>query len=143
MGVLRFGRIVLGAAATLLGAIASKYLADPVGAVAEHRIVLGSAEAVTIMRVSGGVFLGIALVLVGCALSERRVLTGLGVLATVAGAITAARLLGLALDGPAPFTLFVLKPELGLVAASTTAFLLERRRARPRVPAADVRRDGR
>jgi hypothetical protein len=40
----------------------------------------------------------------------------------------AARLLGLVLDGAAPFTLRVLKPELALIALSTTALLLERRR---------------
>jgi hypothetical protein len=65
---------------------------------------------------------------VGCAASARRILTGLAFLATVVGSITGVRLLGLALDGPAPFTLFVLKPELALVTASTTALVLERRR---------------
>jgi hypothetical protein len=38
------------------------------------------------------------------------------------------RFLGLAIDGPAPFTLFVLKPEVALVICSTIALVLERRR---------------
>jgi hypothetical protein len=66
--------------------------------------------------------------LLGCLLAERRVLTGLAVLAVVAVVITLARLLGLVLDGAAPFTLFVLRPELALIVASATALTLERRR---------------
>lgn len=128
MSVIWFGRIVLGGAAMLMSRIALEDIVDPAGAVAPHRIVLGSLEAMTIMRVSGGVFLAVAFVLFGCAVAERRVLVGLGFLLTFAGTITAVRLLGLALDGPAPFTLFVLKPELALVGASTAALLLERRR---------------
>lgn len=130
MSTVWFGRLVLGGAALLLGTIALRDIADPVGAAAPHGIALGSAEAVTIMRVTGGVFLGVALVLVGCALAERRVLAGLGVLVTVAATITAVRLLGLGLDGPAPFTLLVLKPEIALVVCSAAAFVLERRRTR-------------
>jgi hypothetical protein len=48
----------------------------------------------------------------------------------VAGAITGVRLLGLAVDGPAPFTLVVLRPEIALVACSSIALVLERRRVR-------------
>src|SRR5215470_11789667 len=123
-----FGRIVLGVATVLLASIAFKYIVDPVGAVAPHGITLGSAEAVTIMRVSGGVFLAIALVLVGCVVADHRLVVGLAVLVVVAGTITAARLLGLAVDGPAPFTLAVLRPEIALVAGSVVALMLERRR---------------
>jgi hypothetical protein len=49
-------------------------------------------------------------------------------LAVLAVVVTAARVLGLVLDGPAPFTLHVLKPEVALFVASTAAFFLERRR---------------
>jgi hypothetical protein len=41
---------------------------------------------------------------------------------------TAVRFLGLAIDGPAPFTVFVLKPEVALAICSTIALVLERRR---------------
>ena len=104
-----FSRVVLGAAAVLLASIGLRYVIDPMGAVGPHGIVLGSAEAITIMRVTGSVFLGIALVLLGCLVTNRL-------------------LPGLAFHGPAPFTLFVLKPEVALVACSTIALVLERRR---------------
>jgi uncharacterized protein DUF4345 len=123
-----FARAVLGAATTLLASIGLKYIVDPVGAVAPHRIVLGSGEAVTIMRVSGAVFLGIALALVGCVASERRLLRGLELLVTVAGSITAVRVLGILLDGPQPFTLHVLVPEVALVAFAGVALVGARRR---------------
>jgi uncharacterized protein DUF4345 len=124
------GRLVLAGAALLLLCIAARFVADPLGAAASHRIVLESVEAVTIMRVSGGVFLGIALVLLVCLASDERLVVGLGVLAAVATSITLVRLLGVVVDGPAPFTLHVLKPEAALVIASTVAFAAERRRLR-------------
>lgn len=125
-----FGRIVLAGAALLLTRISVEYIFDPAGAAAPHQIALGSAEALTIMRVSGSVFLAIALALAVCLVSDRRLLAGLGLLAIFSTTITAVRLLGLAVDGPAPFTLKVLKPEVVLVALSTAAFVSERRRRR-------------
>jgi hypothetical protein len=124
-----FGRIVLGGAIALLTRIALGYLVDPAGAVAPHQIVLGSPAALTIMRVSGGMFLGVALALVVC-LASGRLLAGLGLLATIATTLTAARLVGLAVDGPAEFTLWVLKPEIALVVLSTAALAVEIRRVR-------------
>jgi len=123
-----FGRLVLGAATLLLTSISVKYITNPVESVGPHGITLGSPEAVTIMRVSGGVFLGIAVVLATCLTAERRLLVGLGVLATIATTILATRLLGLVVDGPGPFTLQVLKPEVALVAFSSAAFYVERKR---------------
>ena len=130
-----FGRIVLAAATVLFSLVALRQIADPIGASAPHQISLGSSDAITITRVTGATFLGVALVLAACLASERRLLTGLGVLATIITAVTAVRILGLVLDGPAPFTLQVLKPEVALVLLSSTAFLVERRR---RLRAADV-----
>ena len=127
-GSIWFGRIVLGAATLLLARISMGYMIDPMAAVVSHGITLGSAEAITMMRVVGSVFLGIALSLSACALSERRLLAGLGFLATVASTILVVRVLGAVVDGPAPFTMKVLKPEAALVVFSGVAFLLERRR---------------
>jgi hypothetical protein len=59
-----------------------------------------------------------------CSLGPGR--PGLTVLAVVALVITAARLLGLVLDGAAPFTVQVLKPEFALIVASATALIFER-----------------
>jgi hypothetical protein len=124
-----FSRIVLAAATLLLLLrISLEDVVDPIGSVAPHAIALGSAEAITIMRVSGGVFLGIALALVACLASERRILVGLGLLATIATTILLVRLAGLAVDGPAPFTTKVLKPGVALVLFSGIALLFERRR---------------
>jgi hypothetical protein len=125
-----FGRFVLAAAAILFTVIAVRQIADPIGASASHQIALGSSDAITIMRVTGGLFLGLALVLAACVVSDRRLLAGLGVLLTVNAVVTAVRVAGLVLDGPGPFTLQVLKPELTLVALSALAFLVERRRLR-------------
>lgn len=123
-----FGRLVLGGATILFSFIAIRQIADPIGASTPHQIALGSSDAVTIMRVTGGLFLGLALVLVACIVSERRLLTGLGVLATVNAVVTAVRVMGLIVDGPGPFTLQVLKPEVALVVLSAIAFFVERRR---------------
>jgi len=43
--------------------------------------------------------------------------------------LTAVRLFGLAVDGPAPFTLRVLKPEIAVTVLAAVAYTLERRRA--------------
>ena len=124
-----FSRVVLLAATLLFSMIALQHLLDPVRAVAPHEITLGSAAGVTVVRVGlGGFPLGFAIILATCLAAERRLLAGLGFLAVVAIVVTAARVLGLVLDGPAPFTLHVLKPEIALIVASMTALLLERRR---------------
>lgn len=125
-----FARLVLGLAALLFTLIAAKQIGDPVGASAANGIALGSPAAVTIARVTGAVFLGIAMVLAGAAVSERRLRGGLAVLATVAATVAAVRILGLVVDGPAPFTVRVLVPELVLVGLSSAALVVERRRVR-------------
>jgi hypothetical protein len=126
-----FGRFVLGAATLLFGAIALRGLFDPVGSSAVHEITLGAPAGVTVARVGfGGFPLAFAIILLGCVVAERRLLTGLGALVIVAIVLTAVRLFGLVRDGAAPFTVHVLKPEIALVVASAVAFVLERRRRR-------------
>ena len=58
--------------------------------------------------------------------SNRRLRAGSGLLAIVASAATITRLLGLAMDGPAPFTVQVLKPEVVLVVLATASFVVAR-----------------
>jgi Domain of unknown function (DUF4345) len=126
-----FNRVVLAAAGLLMTGIGLRGLFDPVHFSAQHAIALGSAAGVTVARVGfGGFPLAVAMVLMGCVVAERRLLAGLSVLAVVAVVITAARLLGLILDGAAPFTVQVLKPEVGLILLSTTALAFERSRSR-------------
>ena len=66
----------------------------------------------------------------GCGDAVNRKRPAIGVLALVSITVTAVRLYGLAEDGPAPFTLQVLKPEIALVLLSSFGFLLESRRLR-------------
>ena len=131
-----FGRAVLGAATLLMIRIGLEYLVNPVGAVTPRGITLGSAEAITMMRAVGGTFLAMAIAFVVCLASDRRLLSGLGLLVIFGSTLTATRLIGVALDGPAPFTLLVLKPEVALVVFSTAAFILLRRRLAGRSPPA-------
>lgn len=124
-----FSRLVLAAATLLFAMIALRSLLDPVGSSAAHQITFGSGEGVTVARVGfGGFPLAFALMLLFCLLSARRLFAGLSMLVLVAVVVTAARVLGIAIDGPAPFTMHVLKPEIGFIVASATALLFERRR---------------
>lgn len=127
-----FARIVLVGAALLLTRVGMGLVIDPAHGVAAQGIVLPSAEALSSMRAVGGGFLAIAVLLLVSLRSQGAMVTGLGILVTFVSGLTAARLLGLALDGPAPFTLRVLKPELALVILSGAALLLlSRGRAAP------------
>jgi len=49
----------------------------------------------------------------------------------VMAALTAVRPFGLVVDGPAPFTLTVLEPEIAVTVLAALADTLERRRAAP------------
>jgi hypothetical protein len=128
------GRALLLFASVLFLAIAAKNIADPAAAEGPQGIAFNTPAALTIGRVGFGAFpLGIAVVLIACLVSDSRLLIGLRILNTVAILVTAVRLLGLALDGPADFTFKVLRPEIVLSVLSTVAVYLEgRRRARLR-----------
>jgi hypothetical protein len=117
------GRLVLCLAGLLLLRVGLGLVADPVHAVTEQGIALPSASAITSMRAIGGAFLAVGFLLLGSLVAARWIRSGLILLLTFAGLVTAGRLLGLALDGPAPFTLKVLKPEIGLVLISSLALL--------------------
>jgi hypothetical protein len=111
-----FNRLVLAAATASFSTIAMRGLFNPVGSSAAHDILLGSSAGVTVARVAfGGFPLAFAVILLICLVSERRLLMGLSVLVIVSIVVTAARVLGIVLDGPAPFSMHVLKPEVGLI----------------------------
>jgi hypothetical protein len=129
-----FGRLVLAGSALLFTRIGLGTVLGPVAEAGRTHTTLGSPDAITVVRVEGGIFVGIAVVLAYCLISERRLLAGLAFLATLAVAVMGARLIGLALDGPGPFTLMVLKPEVALVVLSGCAVLLERRRTTHTTP---------
>ena len=125
-----FNRIVLGLAALLFAMIGVRNIVNPLGEAAAHQISLASPEAITIMRVTGGAFLALAIVFVASLTSRRRLLYGTGVLLTVATVLMVVRIIGFAVDGPAPFTVRVLKPEIAITLLSLLAFYLEWRSLR-------------
>jgi uncharacterized protein DUF4345 len=121
-GWIWFSRVVLGLAGLLLVRIGGGLLLDPVQAVTEQGIALPFPSAITSMRALGGGFAGVGLLL------ARWIRSGLVLLLTFAGALTAGRLVGLVVDGPAAFTLKVIKLEIVLVALSILALLTTFRR---------------
>jgi len=106
-------------------------LGDPVNKAAADSISLGSVMAISRVRVGfGGFPLALSLILFGCLLSPRRLLVGLGVLATTVAVVTAARAIGIAVDGPAEEAVRLMRVEIALLTLSLAAFFLERARLR-------------
>ena len=133
-GAVWFNRLVLLAGSLLFAMIARSYLFRPVASGAPFGITFGSTDAITIARVGlGGFPLALAVILIACQISGR-LLAGLRVLATVVVIITAVRIAGLFVDGPGPFTVQVLKPEIVLSVLSIVAATLEARRRRASEP---------
>ncbi|SRR6266566_1985978 len=138
--VLWLSRVVLFAATVIFSLIAVRYLANPVTTAAAFKISLGSAAAITNMRVGFGAFpLGFALITLVCLVSPRRHLTGLWFIMTIIGAATAGRLLGIVVDGPARESVMVLRPEVVLLTLSSVGFFLELRRRRRQSVASEAR----
>lgn len=124
-------RLLLLLATALFFLIGFRYLGDPVNKAAADSIVLGSVMAISRVRVGfGGFPLALSFILLGCLLSPKRVLTGLAVLATAVGVLTAARLVGIAIDGPAEEAMKLLRVEIVMLTLSVAAILLERARLR-------------
>jgi hypothetical protein len=131
--VVWFNRLVLAAATVVMMMIAVRNLRDPIGATLPLDIALRSPSAVTIVRVGfGGFPLGFAVALGVCAISTRRLLAGLALLAAVIGAATAARVQGLLIDGMTPYNRALLRPEVAMLALSAIGIALERRRQHAR-----------
>lgn len=124
-----FNRLVLSAGVLLFTQLGLGDMVGPVSVASRTHTTLGSPDAITAVRVQGSVFLGLAVILLYCLASERRLLAGLGLLATIIAGVAGVRFLGLLLDGPGAFTLMVLKAEVALLILSACAVLLERRRS--------------
>ena len=130
-GVIWFNRLLLLAATFIMAMIALRTLRDPIGSTLPMGIVLSSPTAVTVVRVGfGGFPLGFAVALLICLLSTERLLGGLFLLASIAGAATITRLQGIVLDGATPYNLGLLRPEVALCVLSAVGVVLERRRRR-------------
>jgi len=120
------GRVALAASAIVLLLVASKFIADPVGAAAASHTSLGSAVAVTNMRASFGAFpLGCSLVALGSLTARRRHLAGLLVIATVLAAVLAVRTFGIIVDGTLRESLTVLVAETVLFTLCVVAIVAE------------------
>jgi hypothetical protein len=124
-----FSRALLLVASVLFLAIASRNIVDPAAAEGPVGIAFSAPGGVTVGRVGFGAFpFAFAIILSACLVSERRLLLGLRLLNTVVVVLTAVRILGLIVDGPAAFTLKVLRPEIALTLLSTVAVYLEGKR---------------
>ncbi len=124
-------RLILSAATLIFTLIGVKYITDPVRAAASFKISLGSAAAITSMRVGFGAFpLGFAIIVASCLVSTSRQLRGLYFVATIIGVATAARVLGIMVDGAAPESVLLLRPEVALLALSVIGVVLESTRRR-------------
>jgi hypothetical protein len=129
-----FSRAVLGAGVLLFTQLGLRDLVGPASVASQTKTTLGSPDAITSVRVQGSVFIGIAVILAYCLASERRLLAGLGIFATIITGVAGVRFAGLLLDGPGSFTLMTLKAELVMAVVSVCAAFLERRRSRSLPP---------
>jgi len=129
-------RLLLLATTALFTLISLRYLVDPVGKAAADEITLGTVMAISRLRVAFGAFpLAFAVILLGCLVSTKRHLTGLVVLATMIGIVTAVRLAGIVIDGSAAEALKLLRVEAIVLTLSVIGILVElgrRRRAQNR-----------
>ena len=92
-------RMVMGPPAIIMILIAIRCISDPVHALAATGVTLGTPEALTNMRVIGGLALTIALVIATSIPSPRRLRSGHLTVMALMGLVLAVRLFGFAHDG--------------------------------------------
>ncbi len=98
--------------------IVFKYISYPAEMAATVGIALNTPLAATILRIGFGAFpLGCALFTVSCLVSTRRLLTGLGFVATMMSVALAVRIFGIVVDG-------TLRESLRLVIAEVVLLVL-------------------
>lgn len=120
-----FNRVILALPLILFVLIGMKYIGTPKQVADGSAIVLGSPAAVTDMRASGALFLGFAALIAVSLLSGRRILSGLGLVAVIVSFVTAARVLGIFVDGAAAESIFKLRAEIVLLTLTTVGILVE------------------
>jgi hypothetical protein len=124
-----FSRFVLSGAGILFTMISIRYLSNPVGATSPFKISLGTATAITNVRIGFGAFpLAFAIVLFSCLLKTRRLLTGLYFLGVLISVATIVRIIGVMVDGATTETLKVLRPEILLFCLTAISIVIEYRR---------------
>ena len=128
-----FNRLVLLAATLIFALIGTRSITDPVGAAAASDIALGSALAVSTMRVGFGAFpLGCALVTFACLVSPRRLHTGLSFVATIFGVALVVRVLAILDDGTLSQSLALLSAEAIFLTLSIVGLVVDRGHRRQR-----------
>lgn len=126
-------RLLLLAAAALFTLISVRYLVDPVGKAAADEIAVATVMGISRLRVAFGAFpLAFAVILLGCLVSTKRLLTGLVVLATTMGVVTTVRLLGILIDGAPAEAMKLLRVEAIVLALSIAGIFIELGRRRRR-----------
>lgn len=125
MRTIWIGRSVLALAALMFVRLGLAYAVAPAQAVLDSRIVLASPGAFTSMRAVGTMFLVLAAVLIWC-IAQRREAFGLGMLTTLAVALTLTRVIGMYVDGMDRFTSKVLVPEVVISIVAGLALALDR-----------------
>ncbi len=126
-------RLVLAAATLIFTMIGARSVADPVRASAAAGITLGSALAAATTRIGFGALpLAFAIFSFVCLLSDRRLVTGVSLVATVMTTVIAVRLFSIAADGSAPESLRFFVPEGLILVFSLTGVFLESARVKSR-----------
>jgi hypothetical protein len=121
-----FTRIILLPPTFIFAMIASRYLVDPVHAGAAVGLAFTTPLALTITRVGFGAFpLGCSLFTLSCLISTRRLLTGLGFVATMIGVALVVRIFGMLADGTVRENMRLVGAEVVLLAFLTVGFFIE------------------
>jgi membrane-anchored protein YejM (alkaline phosphatase superfamily) len=118
--------------------IASRYLFHPVQAATAVGISFVTPLGMTIARVGFGAFpLACSLFTLSCLLSSRRLLTGLGFVATVMGAVLVVRVFGMLADGTIEENMHLVIAEVVFLVLMLVGMTIERgRRQQLEQPAA-------
>ena len=115
---------------------AVRYLTQPTQAAAEVGIAVTSPLGMTILRVGFGAFpLGCSIFVFACLVSERRISTGLGFVATIIAVLMIVRSYGMVVDGTVKESMALIYPEALLMVLCFVGLLIEFGRQRGRIQA--------
>ncbi len=129
-------RLILTPPTLIFALIASRYLFHPVEAAMAVGISFVTPLGKTIARVGFGAFpLACSLFTFSCLLSSRRLLTGLGFVATVMGAALIVRVFGMLADGTTKENMHLVIAELVFLVLMIVGIFIERGR-RQQIPQA-------
>jgi hypothetical protein len=114
--------------------IAVRYLTQPAQAAAEVGIAVTSPLGMTILRVGFGAFpLGCSIFVLACLVSERRISTGLGFVATIIAVLMIVRSYSMVVDRTVKESMALIYPEALLMVLCFIGLFIEFRRPRRRI----------